>query len=112
MALGARRMQCRAPPTGLINECTVGGSRFVFSGYCPFRKSNLVLNSLYLFWNNLGFTVELYHWYRGIRKKQTNKPKKAGIFNRLSLYLNYLSTVTLIYFANIQYINVASHNQH
>lgn len=30
----------------------------------------------------------------------------------LSLYLNYLSTVTLIYFANIQYINVASHNQH
>lgn len=30
----------------------------------------------------------------------------------LSLYLNYLSTVTLIYFVNIQYINVASHNQH
>lgn len=60
----------RVPPTGPINECTVGSFCFVSPSYCPFRKSNLVLNSLYLFWNNLEFTVELYRWYRGIKKSR------------------------------------------
>lgn len=107
MALGARRMQWREGPSHWPHQWMYCWFfLFCFPWLSPLQKEQPCTNSLDLFWNNLEFTVELYHWYTGIKKK------KAGIFNMLSLYLNYLSTVTLIYFVNIQYINVASHNQH
>lgn len=73
-----------------------------FHSRCPFGNSNVVPNSPHLFWNNLKFTVRLYHWYRGWRK--------ADIFNMLSLYFNYLSTVTLIYLQIYNTQSVASHS--
>lgn len=89
-----------APSMNVLLVCFV---LFCFPWSLPLQKEQPYTNSLYLFWNNLEFTVELYHWYRGIKKPA---------YLMLSLYLNYLATVTLIYFVNIQYINVASYNQH
>lgn len=51
-----------APPSDLLLVL------LFFLSDCPFRKGNLVPNSPHLFWNNLEFTVRLYHWYRRVKK--------------------------------------------
>lgn len=102
MALGACRTRWRERPPHRPPS-TNWLLLFFFTRDCPVRKGDLVPSSLYLFWNNLEFLVGLYHWYRRV--------KKSRIFNTLSFYFNYLSTVTLIYSGNIQYIDVASHDQ-